>query len=64
MGDTARCQNNYECFSNECRSGYCVDTYIAVNNQANLLLKIWCKLSTLFATEEDYQQCILAGSGY
>jgi hypothetical protein len=53
-----RCQNNYECFSNECRSGLCVDTYSLVVNQSGLLARIWCRLSNLFSSQEEYEKCI------
>lgn len=61
-GDDASCQNNYECFSNECRSGQCVNTYVEVTKQANILVKILCRLTNfplLGGTEDGYQQCLI-----
>ena len=60
-GDSAKCSNNYECFSNECKSGQCVNTYVEVVAQAGLLQRIWCAITTLFGTDEDYRQCLVGG---
>ena len=60
-GDGAKCNNNYECYSNECRAGQCTDTYVEVVAQAGLLKRIWCAITTMFGTDEDYRQCLLTG---
>lgn len=61
-GNDGECNNDYECFSNECRAGFCVDTYTEVVAQGGLLKRIWCTLTNLPAfggTEEGYQQCLI-----
>ncbi len=59
-GDDASCQNNYECFSNECNSGTCVNTYQNVVKQAGFLLKLWCRITNI-GNEEGYLQCLKKG---
>ena len=59
-GDSAQCNNNYECYSNECRAGQCTDTYVEVVAQAGLLKRIWCAITTMFGTDEEYRQCLVA----
>ena len=56
-GDDAECQNDYECFSNECSAGYCVNTYVNVVDNAGLLKQIWCRLINI-GSEEGYLQCL------
>ncbi|PIN93937.1 hypothetical protein COU54_01070 [Candidatus Pacearchaeota archaeon CG10_big_fil_rev_8_21_14_0_10_31_24] len=60
-GDDATCQNNYECFSNECSAGYCVNTYTTVVKNAGLLKQIWCRMANIpgfGGTDEGYSQCL------
>ena len=60
-GNDARCNNDFECTSGECRAGICVDTYTEVVTQSGTIKRIWCfltNLSLLGGTEEDYQQCL------
>lgn len=57
-GDEATCQNNYECFSNECRAGLCVNTYVTTVENAGLLTKIYCRVTNLFSGQDDYLQCL------
>jgi len=38
------CMNNYECLTNQCSDGVCVDLVKEVEDQTNLLWRIWCKL--------------------
>ncbi len=60
-GDDAECQNNYECSSNECRTGQCVNTYVGVSENNNLLIKIICRIVNFppFGDKESYEQCLL-----
>jgi hypothetical protein len=56
----AKCQNNYECESNICSYGECVDLK-GIVEQANVFkgtfIKVVCKLSNLFDID-DYSQCV------
>jgi len=53
-GNSTNCQNNYECESNVCSSGECVD----VNGFKSFFVKIICKLSNLFASPQSYGECV------
>ncbi len=65
-GDDSECQNDYECYSNECNTGQCVNSYVKTVQNTGMLAKIFCYLSEgipLFGGSEDgYQQCLLAAS--
>jgi len=47
------CQNNYECLSNACVNGKCMD----VEKQLNFLTQLWCKIINLF-DDKGYANCI------
>lgn len=59
-GSWAKCQNNYECSSNICSDGECIELK-AIASQANsfktTLLKLMCKLSNLFSSG-NYAKCL------
>ncbi|MEK6889069.1 MAG: LamG domain-containing protein [Nanoarchaeota archaeon] len=61
-GDDASCQNNYECSSNECRAGQCVNSYVQGASSANILVKILCFLSNPIS-DVEYNQCLSEYSG-
>jgi hypothetical protein len=52
-GKWASCQNNYECESNVCSSGECIE----ITKFKVLITKVLCKLGHLFSIE-NYQQCV------
>ena len=59
-GNWASCQNSYECESNLCSSGECIEIADAIREDGtfkSLFVKIICKLGNLFDLE-DYNQCI------
>jgi len=59
-GDWAKCQNNYECESNLCSSGECVEVQKMLSDASSfkvLGVKILCKLGHLFSIE-NYNNCI------
>jgi len=59
-GDWAKCQNNYECESNLCSSGECVEVQKMLKEASSfkvLGVKILCKLGHLFSVE-NYNSCI------
>jgi len=59
-GEWARCQNNYECDSNICSSGECIelkDIVREVNAFKAGFVKLICRLSNLFSTD-GYNQCV------
>ena len=61
QGNWAKCQNNFECESNVCSSGECIEiaeTIRKAKGFKSLVIKILCKLAHLFSIEE-YNQCIL-----
>ena len=62
-GSWASCQNNYECESNICSNGECVDTKSAIQQAGALrafFIRVVCRISTLAG--DSYDQC-LADSG-
>jgi len=61
QGNWANCQNNYECESNACSSGECIEVTSMISRASgwkNFLSKIICKLGHLFNIE-NYQQCVI-----
>ena len=64
-GNWAKCQNNYECESNVCSSGECIDiagTIKQAGRFKTLFLKIICRLSALFG-DSTYNQCLADSLG-
>ena len=60
QGNWASCQNDYECKSNICSSGECVELASIIKEASgfkSLVVKIVCKMGNLFNIE-DYNQCI------
>jgi len=58
-GSWASCQNNYECESNVCSNGECVDTASAIRQAGALrafFIKVVCRISTLAG--DDYGECL------
>mgnify|MGYP006414368851 FL=1 len=66
-GNWANCQNNYECASNVCSSGECIEVVDMIAN-ANIFkrvaIKFWCRFTNIFSSNE-YNQCVydLIGEG-
>jgi hypothetical protein len=59
-GEWAKCQNNYECSSNLCSDGECIelkDIAASANVFKVTFVRVICKLANLF-DQEDYAQCI------
>jgi hypothetical protein len=64
-GDWAKCQNNYECYSNLCSSGECVevqDMIDSVSRWKNIGSKIICRFAAIF-TSITYNQCMVDALG-
>lgn len=64
-GDWASCQNNFECESNICSSGQCVNVN-SVAEQAgslkSLLVSVLCRIGSFFGGQ-NYDQCVLLNGG-
>jgi cysteine-rich repeat protein len=52
------CQNNYECKSNDCSNGVCIDLVEEIGATKAFFVRILCRMSNLFAPAESYAQCI------
>lgn len=60
-GSWAACQNNYECASNLCSGGECIEINDAIKQGGELkglLIKALCRMSNLF-DKEGYNQCLI-----
>lgn len=60
-GSWANCQNNYECFSNVCSSGACVDTdalAAEIKGFKGFIIRMLCRLSNPFS-DQGYTQCLV-----
>jgi eight-cysteine-cluster-containing protein len=59
-GEWARCQNNYECYSNVCSAGECIEVHDMIES-ASALKVIWvrigCRISSFFSSE-TYDGCV------
>ena len=59
-GNWAKCQNSYECSSNLCSDGECIEVKDIVakgNAIKGLAVKILCRLSNMFDST-NYNQCL------
>jgi len=59
-GNWAKCQNNYECESNICSSGECIELQKMLDEAStykSLGVRVLCKLAHLFS-EDNYSDCI------
>lgn len=65
-GEWAKCQNNYECDSNLCSSGECIDLQ-AIAKDANALKNAWvsitCKITSFLGIDASYTQCMYDSFG-
>jgi hypothetical protein len=60
-GEWAKCQNNYECDSNLCSYGECVELKDIVGEVSafkTIVMKFFCRLTNLF-NNENYEQCLI-----
>ena len=65
-GSWAKCQNNYECDSNLCSGGECVEINDAIKEASSfkgLFIRVFCRLAHIFS-EENYNVCIGNYLGY
>lgn len=59
-GSWATCQNNYECESNICSSGECIEVTQMMTNAKgfkSVIVKAWCRFVNPFS-DDDYNQCV------
>jgi len=59
-GDWAKCQNNFECESNFCSSGECIEIQNMLDSAGQfkaLGIRIFCKFAYLF-NEDSYNSCV------
>ena len=59
-GNWANCQNNYECESNVCSSGECIEVTSMIakaKGYKGFFVKFICKISNFFDVE-DYETCV------
>ena len=57
QGDWAKCQNNYECESNLCSSGECIEAVSLFKDVKAFFVKMICKLSNPLSAD-GYSQCV------
>jgi len=58
QGNWPKCDNNYECFSNVCSGGECVDVQAAIEG-AGFIKKVSCRiLSIVSFGNVDYDKCV------
>lgn len=64
-GSWAKCQNNYECSSNLCSGGECVEINDAIGKAGTaktLVFRVLCRLANLF-DNDNYNQCLYDNLG-
>lgn len=64
-GDWAQCQNNYECESNVCSSGECIEVQSLLDQGKGLkgfAIRLLCRFTNIFSAE-GYNQCIAEAYG-
>ena len=50
------CQNNYECLSNQCSNGVCIDLAETIKEEASGIKKFICRLFSWVG--QDYNKCV------
>ncbi len=61
QGNWATCQNNYECESNVCSSGDCIEVKSIIEEASgfkSIFVRVLCKLAHSF-NEDNYETCII-----
>ena len=65
-GEWAECQNNYECDSNLCSSGECIDLQ-AIAKDANAFKNAWagitCRITSFLGIDSSFEQCMYDSFG-
>ncbi len=56
-GEWAKCQNNYECYSNICSEGECIQAVGLFKEMKAFFVRMICKLSNPLSSE-SYTQCV------
>lgn len=65
-GDWAKCQNNYECNSNLCSGGECVelnDIITQAKGFKSVFVRVICRVAHIFS-EDNYNRCVGEYLGY
>ncbi len=65
-GNWAQCQNNYECDSNLCSGGECVEINDAISKAKgfkSLFFRVFCRMANTFE-EDNYNSCVGTYLGY
>jgi len=58
-----KCQNNYECVSNQCSNGVCIDLGTQIETQSNFFKSLGCRiLNVISFGSVDYDQCLSGSS--
>lgn len=60
--DWAKCQNNYECESNVCSSGECIEVQKMINKVSGfkgIFAKVFCKVAHLLNVQ-NYNKCVIS----
>jgi hypothetical protein len=57
--DWVECQNSYECKSNLCLEGECIEVNRMTADIKGIWNKVWCKLSNLFS-QTNYEKCLIS----
>ena len=61
-GLAIKCQNNYECESNQCSNGVCIDLSEQIKSEAGFFKSLGCRILNIISFGSvDYDQC-LAGN--
>lgn len=64
-GDWATCQDNYECYSNFCSSGECIEVSSMlqeISGFKEMGVKVLCRFADIFSVQ-SYEQCIYENLG-
>jgi len=65
QGNWAKCQNNYECESNACSSGECIEIANMIRDAKgfkSVFVKVVCRVANLFNVE-NYEECVVNNLG-
>ncbi len=65
-GNWAKCQNNYECDSNLCSGGECVEINDAIKQAKgfkSIFVRVICRIAHIFS-EDNYNRCVGEYLGY
>ena len=60
----AECENNYECTSNQCSNGFCIDLSEQIKSEVGFFKSLGCRILNIISfSAVDYNECLAGNTG-